>query len=218
MGLGTKGVVAYQLIRMLRNKTQKVEKEVISEPLNVATRPVSIMALTATAYSVSKLTKYRKLQRYLLNATISTAIVGLISSGIKAIATKKSTSKNPVTDTVNEMVTGPTDKAAAIAAVGGALPHTSGPLLAASAAGLAASTIINNQKKNHRHNQLSKILLGGCIGFAAAHVVKKLEQPVRKERNFEAQEDVGRFEPEKPYIPKKMEPILDSWGGQARGH
>ncbi|MCW8108421.1 hypothetical protein OPS25_07935 [Alteromonas ponticola] len=218
MGLGTKSLVAYQLFRMLKQKTRKVEQAVASEPLSVATQPPSLTALTATAYSVSKLTKYEQLQRFLFKATISTAIAGLISSSIQALTNRKRDDDDRVIDAANEVVDGPADNAAAIAAVSGTIPNASGPLLAASAAGYAASAILDKSKKRRGSSRLSKVLIGGCIGFAAAHLVKKLESPVSQQLDNRPQEDVDDFNPDKPYIPKKMEPILDSWGGPSQGH
>ncbi|NMH60987.1 hypothetical protein [Alteromonas ponticola] len=221
MGLGTNGLVAYQLFKTLKQKTRSVEQAVASEPLSVATQPPSIMALTATAYSVSKLTKYKQVQRFLLKATISTAIAGLVTSGIQALTRRKSVDDNDIVDVVDEAVDGPTDNAAAIAAVSGTVPYASGPLLAASAAGFAASAILDKSKKRGS-SRLSKVLIGSCIGFAAAHVVKKLDAPVRREIDKQAASQASNeaegFDPDKPYIPKKMEPILDSWGGASQGH
>ncbi|MCW8092320.1 hypothetical protein [Alteromonas sp. ASW11-130] len=218
LGLGTKGLLAYQLLKRVKQKKRRTEKAMTSEPLTVVTKPPSLIALTATAYSVSKLTKNQPLQRFLLKATIGTAIAGMVSSGVNAITRRNRSSDNRIVHAVDEAIDNSTDNAAAVAALGGTIPQASGPLLAASVAGYAASAIRDRSQKTRRTSRLSKLLIGGCIGFAAAHVVKKLEAPVGEVLDERAPDDLDRFEPDQPYIPKKMEPILDSWGGASKGH
>ena len=57
----------------------------------------------------------------------------------------------------------------------------SGPLLLASAAGLAATAVIGKSRTKRDAHHLSDVLVGSCLGFGVAYAVSKLEKPVENE-------------------------------------
>ncbi|MEC7283199.1 phosphatase PAP2 family protein [Alteromonas macleodii] len=75
----------------------------------------------------------------------------------------------------------PSGHASAVAAVAGSIPRSSGSLLLASAAGLAATAVIGKSRTMRDAHHLSDVLVGSCLGFGVAYAMSKLEKPVEDE-------------------------------------
>ena len=67
----------------------------------------------------------------------------------------------------------PSGHAAAVTAVAASLPKSYGPLLAAG----AATAIIGRSRTKRDAHHLTDVLVGGCVGFASAHLVSSLLKP-----------------------------------------
>ncbi|WP_394223203.1 phosphatase PAP2 family protein [Alteromonas gracilis] len=159
---------------------------ITSDTLSKATTPPSVVAITGAAYALSKTADAPKLQRFLLKSTLSASIAGLLNAGLKRIIGRKRPRaesgpkiKGPaLKDKFNSM---PSGHASTVAAVAGCIPRSSGPLLLASAAGLAATAIIGKSRTKRDAHHLSDVLVGSCLGFGVAYAISKLEKPVEAE-------------------------------------
>ncbi|WP_334059376.1 phosphatase PAP2 family protein [Alteromonas sp. S005] len=184
---GVKGLLAYQALRKMNkpsaNTTQNNESFVTSSTLSNATTPPSVVAITGSAYALSKMTHAPKVQRFLLKSTLSASVAGLLNAGLKRLIGRKRPRaeigpeiKGPaLKDKFNSM---PSGHASAVAAVAGSIPRSSGPLLLASAAGLAATAVIGKSRTKRDAHHLSDVLVGSFLGFGVAYAVSKLEKPV----------------------------------------
>ena len=173
---GIKGLLAYRALRKMNkpsaNTTQNKENFVTSSTLSKATTPPSVVAITGSAYALSKMTHAPKVQRFLLKSTLSASVAGLLNAGLKRLIGRKRPRaesgpeiKGPaLKDKFNSM---PSGHASAVAAVAGSIPRSSGPLLLASAAGLAATAVIGKSRTKRDAHHLSDVLVGSCLGFGA---------------------------------------------------
>lgn len=187
---GIKGLLAYRALRKMNkpsaNTAQNKENVVTSSTLSKATTPPSVVAITGSAYALSKMTHAPKVQRFLLKSTLSASVAGLLNAGLKRLIGRKRPRaesgpeiKGPaLNDKFNSM---PSGHASAVAAVAGLIPRSSGPLLLASAAGLAATAVIGKSRTKRDAHHLSDVLVGSCLGFGVAYAVSKLEKPVEDE-------------------------------------
>lgn len=187
---GIKSLLAYRALRKMNgpsaDKAQGKENLITSSKLSNATTPPSVVAITGSAYAVSKMTDAPKIQRFLLKSTLTASVAGLLNAGLKRLIGRKRPRaevgpeiKGPaLKDKFNSM---PSGHAAAVAAVAGSIPRTSGPLLLASAAGLAATAVIGKSRTKRDAHHLSDVLVGSCLGFGVAYAVSKLEKPVVNE-------------------------------------
>ena len=187
---GIKGLLAYRALRKMNKPsakpTQNKENFVTSSTLSNATTPPSVVAITGSAYALSKMTHAPKIQRFLLKSTLSASVAGLLNAGLKRLIGRKRPRaeggpemKGPaLKDKFNSM---PSGHASAVAAVAGSIPRSSGPLLLASAAGLAATVVIGKSRTKRDAHHLSDVLVGSCLGFGVAYAVSKLEKPVEDE-------------------------------------
>ena len=187
---GIKGLLAYRALRKMNkpsaNTTQNKENFVTSSTLSKATTPPSVVAITGSAYVLSKMTHAPKVQRFLLKSTLSASVAGLLNAGLKRLIGRKRPRaesgpeiKGPaLKDKFNSM---PSGHASAVAAVAGSIPRSSGPLLLASAAGLASTAVIGKSRTKRDAHHLSDVLVGSCLGFGVAYAVSKLEKPVEDE-------------------------------------
>ena len=187
---GTKGLLAYRALRKMNKPsaktTQNKENFVTSSTLSKATTPPSVVAITGSAYALSKMTHAPKIQRFLLKSTLSASVAGLLNAGLKRLIGRKRPRaesgpeiKGPaLKDKFNSM---PSGHASAVAAVAGSIPRSSGPLLLASAAGLAATAVIGKSRTKRDAHHLSDVLVGSCLGFGVAYAMSKLEKPVEDE-------------------------------------
>ena len=187
---GIKGLLAYRALRKMNkpsaNTTQNKENFVTSSTLSKATTPPSVVAITGSAYALSKMTHAPKVQRFLLKSTLSASVAGLLNAGLKRLIGRKRPRaesgpeiKGPaLKDKFNSM---PSGHASAVAAVAGSIPRSSGPLLLASAAGLAATAVIGKSRTKRDAHHLSDVLVGSCLGFGVAYAMSKLEKPVEDE-------------------------------------
>ena len=187
---GIKGLHAYRALRKMNkpsaNTTQNKENFVTSSTLSKATTPPSVVAITGSTYALSKMTHAPKVQRFLLKSTVSASVAGLLNAGLKRLIGRKRPRaesgpeiKGPaLKDKFNSM---PSGHASAVAAVAGSIPRSSGPLLLASAAGLAATAVIGKSRTERDAHHLSDVLVGSCLGFGVANAVSKLEKPVEDE-------------------------------------
>ena len=187
---GIKGLLAYRALRKMNKPsaktTQNKENFVTSSTLSKATTPPSVVAITGSAYALSKMTHAPKVQRFLLKSTLSASVAGLLNAGLKRLIGRKRPRaeggpemKGPaLKDKFNSM---PSGHASAVAAVAGSIPRNSGPLLLASAAGLAATAVIGKSRTKRDAHHLSDVLVGSCLGFGVTYAVSKLEKPVEDE-------------------------------------
>jgi len=187
---GIKGLLAYRALRKMNkpsaNTTQNKENFITSSTLSKATTPPSVVAITGSAYALSKMTHAPKVQRFLLKSTLSASVAGLFNAGLKRLIGRKRPRaesspeiKGPaLKDKFNSM---PSGHASAVAAVAGSIPRSSGPLLLVSAAGLAATAVIGKSRTKRDAHHLSDVLVGSCLGFGVAYAVSKLEKPVEDE-------------------------------------
>jgi len=187
---GTKGLLAYRALRKMNKPsaktTQNKENFVTSSTLSKATTPPSVVAITGSAYALSKMTHAPKVQRFLLKSTLTASVAGLLNAGLKRLIGRKRPRaesgpeiKGPaLKDKFNSM---PSGHASAVAAVAGSIPRSSGPLLLASAAGLAATAVIGKSRTKRDAHHLSDVLVGSCLGFGVAYAMSKLEKPVEDE-------------------------------------
>ena len=184
---GIKGLFAYRALRKMNGHnakpTQNKDNLVTSSALSNATTPPSVATIMGSAYGISKMTDSPKIQRFLLKSTLSVSVAGLLNAGFKRLIGRKRPRaesgpefKGPaLKDKFNSM---PSGHACAVAAVAGSIPRTSGPLLLASAAGLAATAVIGRSRTKRDAHHLSDVLVGSCLGFGVAYAVSKLEKPV----------------------------------------
>ncbi|APD94597.1 hypothetical protein BM523_11580 [Alteromonas mediterranea] len=187
---GMKSWLAYKTLRKLNTRSvsspSSQDSLIASSTLSKVTTPPSVAAATGAAYTLSKLTNTPKLQRFLLKSTLSASAAGLFNAGLKRLIGRKrpradsgTEFKGPaLKDKFNAM---PSGHASAVAAVAGCIPRSSGPLLLASAAGLAATAIIGKSRTKRDAHHLSDVLVGSCLGFGVAYAVSKLEKPVENE-------------------------------------
>ena len=187
---GIKGLLAYRALRKMNKPsaktTQNKENFVTSSTLSKATTPPSVVAITGSAYALSKMTHAPKVQRFLLKSTLSASVAGLLNAGLKRLIGRKRPRaesgpeiKGPaLKDKFNSM---PSGHASAVAAVAGSIPRSSGSLLLASAAGLAATAVIGKSRTMRDAHHLSDVLVGSCLGFGVAYAMSKLEKPVEDE-------------------------------------
>ena len=175
-----KGYIAYKLTNLLRSKgSTKGNGIVTSQTLSAVTKPPSVVAATATAYVASRYSGHKQLEDTLLKATCSAALAGLANAGLKRLIGRKRPRTNTgpafkgatLDDSHNSM---PSGHAAAVAAVAASIPKSSGPLLAAA----AATADIGRSPTGRDAHHFSDVLVGSCVGFAAAQVVKRLAKPV----------------------------------------
>ena len=188
--IGIKGLLAYRALRKMNKPsaktTQNKENFVTSSTLSKATTPPSVVAITGSAYALSKMTHAPKVQRFLLKSTLSASVAGLLNAGLKRLIGRKRPRaesgpeiKGPaLKDKFNSM---PSGHASAVAAVAGSIPRSSGSLLLASAAGLAATAVIGKSRTMRDAHHLSDVLVGSCLGFGVAYAMSKLEKPVEDE-------------------------------------
>ena len=181
---GIKGLLAYRALRKMNkpsaNTTQNKENFVTSSTLSKATTPPSVVAITGSAYALSKMTHAPKVQRFLLKSTLTASVAGLLNAGLKRLIGRKRPRaesgpeiKGPaLKDKFNSM---PSGHASAVAAVAGSIPRSSGPLL------LAATAVIGKSRTMRDAHHLSDVLVGSCLGFGVAYAVSKLEKPVEDE-------------------------------------
>jgi len=185
-----KSLLAFQTLTKINRRRDKstsgTESLITSDTLSKATTPPSVAAITGAAYTLSTFSTFSntpKLQRFLLKSTISASVAGLLNAGLKRLIGRKRPRaesgpafKGPaLKDKYNAM---PSGHASAIAAVAGSIPRSSGPLLLASAAGLAATAVIGKSRTMRDAHHLSDVLVGSCLGFGVAYAVSKLEKPV----------------------------------------
>ncbi|AXT39844.1 PAP2 family protein [Alteromonas sp. BL110] len=187
---GIKGLLAYRALRKMNGDGASTTNDkgnlVTSSKLSNATTPPSVVAMTGSAYAISKMTNAPKIQRFLLKSTLSASVAGLLNAGLKRLIGRKRPRaetgpdlKGPaLKDKFNSM---PSGHASAVAAVAGCIPRTSGPLLLASTAGLAATAVIGRSRTKRDAHHLSDVLVGSCLGFGVAYAVSKLEKPVEAE-------------------------------------
>jgi len=169
--------------RFVKSKAQRNKEALLeSKYLSALTKPMSVSAITATAYAASHVVEAPKTQKFLKRAMLSTVIAGASNAILKRVIGKKRPRaihgpdyKGPtLKDKFNAM---PSGHAAAMAAVAGSIPKTSGPLLAASAAGYAATALIGKTRTDRDAHYKSDVLVGSCLGFAAAYLVEKVSSP-----------------------------------------
>lgn len=187
---GIKSLLAYRALQKLNGRNAQHHTSdgtlATSNVLSKATTPPSVVAITGSAYTVSKMFDTPKLQRFFLKSTLSASVAGLLNAGLKRLIGRKRPRaeggpevKGPAfDDKFNSM---PSGHASAVAAVAGCIPRSSGPLLLASAAGLAATAVIGKSRTNRDAHYLSDVLVGSCLGFGVAYAVSKLESPVEAE-------------------------------------
>ena len=86
---GIKGLLAYRALRKMNkpsaNTTQNKENFVASSTLSKATTPPSVVAITGSAYALSKMTHAPKVQRFLLKSTLTASVAGLLNAGLKRL-------------------------------------------------------------------------------------------------------------------------------------
>ncbi|GMM72811.1 hypothetical protein MTsDn5_27630 [Alteromonas gracilis] len=182
-----KSLLAFKTLTKINRRRDKSTSGtgslITSDTLSKATTPPSVAAITGAAYTLSTFSNTPKLQRFLLKSTISASVAGLLNAGLKRLIGRKRPRaesgpafKGPaLKDKYNAM---PSGHASAIAAVAGSIPRSSGPLLLASAAGLAATAVIGKSRTMRDAHHLSDVLVGSCLGFGVAYAVSKLEKPV----------------------------------------
>ena len=183
-----KSLLAFKTLTKINRRRDKSTSGtgslITSDTLSKATTPPSVAAITGAAYTLSTFSNTPKLQRFLLKSTISASVAGLLNAGLKRLIGRKRAESGPafkgpaLKDKYNAM---PSGHASAIAAVAGSIPRSSGPLLLASAAGLAATAVIGKSRTMRDAHHLSDVLVGSCLGFGVAYAVSKLEKPVISE-------------------------------------
>ncbi len=172
--IGKKGFAAYKALDLFRRKRQH-DSVFESQTLSAVTRPPAVVALAAAAYGASRFSDSKKLQNTMLRATLSSALAGLVNAGLKRIIGRRRPRANmgpafkglSLDDKHNSM---PSGHAAAVTAVAASLPKSYGPLLAAG----AATAIIGRSRTKRDAHHLTDVLVGGCVGFASAHLVSSL--------------------------------------------
>ncbi|QPG06834.1 phosphatase PAP2 family protein [Salinimonas marina] len=172
--IGKKGFAAYKALDLFRRKKQH-NSVFESKTLSAVTRPPAVVALAAAAYGASRFSDSKKLQNTLLRATLSSALAGLVNAGLKRVIGRRRprATMGPafkgfsLDDKHNSM---PSGHAAAVTAVAASLPKSYGPLLAAG----AATAIIGRSRTKRDAHHFTDVLVGGCVGFASAHLVSKL--------------------------------------------
>ncbi|NMH60992.1 phosphatase PAP2 family protein [Alteromonas ponticola] len=180
-----KGFTTYKAFRNLGKANEQTQSLLTSKYLSAATKPVSISAATTTGLALSKLGENKAVERFFFRAALSSTIAGLLNATLKrAIGRKRPRANNgpayngpTLKDKYNSM---PSGHAAAVSAVVGSIPKTSGPLLAATAAGCVATAIIGKTRTMRDAHRVSDVLVGSAVGFAASYLVSKLESSSKK--------------------------------------
>ncbi|MCW8108424.1 phosphatase PAP2 family protein [Alteromonas ponticola] len=191
--LGTntlKGITAYKAFRhfVKSDESKKANSMLESRYLSAATKPLSVSAMTTTGLALSKLSANKKIEKFFFRAALSSTIAGMMNAALKRIIGRKRPRADSgpayngptMQDKYNSM---PSGHAAAIAAVAGSIPKTSGPLLAASAAGCLATALIGKTRTMRDAHRVSDVLIGSCIGFAASYLVSKIDGPSSDENS-----------------------------------
>lgn len=169
--------------RFVKSKAEKNKQALLeSKYLSALTKPVAVTAITASAYAATTLVDAPKTQKFLKRAALSAALAGGANAILKRLIGKKRPRairgpdfKGPtLKDKFNAM---PSGHAAAMAAVAGSIPKSSGPLLLASAAGYAATALIGKSRTDRDAHYKSDVMVGSCLGFAAAYLVSKVSSP-----------------------------------------
>ncbi|WP_137166920.1 phosphatase PAP2 family protein [Salinimonas lutimaris] len=169
--------------RFVKSKAEKNKQALLeSKYLSALTKPVAVTAITASAYAATTLVDAPKTQKFLKRAALSAALAGGANAILKRLIGKKRPRairgpdfKGPtLKDKFNAM---PSGHAAAMAAVAGSIPKSSGPLVLASAAGYAATALIGKSRTDRDAHYKSDVMVGSCLGFAAAYLVSKVSSP-----------------------------------------
>ena len=151
--------------RFVKSKAEKNKQALLeSKYLSALTEPAAVTAITASAYAATTFVDAPKTQKFLKRAALSAALAGGANAILKRLIGKKRPRairgpdfKGPtLKDKFNAM---PSGHAAAMAAVAGSIPKSSGPLLLVSAAGYATTALIGKSRTDRDAHFKSDVMV-----------------------------------------------------------